>query len=92
MVDEGYVDEATAGAAGPDATATVEAVRAALAEDLDAPRALAAVDAWVDRARAVSGEGVRSDEGERPASAADVVPGAPALVATAVDALLGVRL
>ena len=62
-------------------TATVEAVRAALAEDLDAPRAVAAVDAWADRALAVSGDGVR------PASPRTIVPGAPALVAAAVDAL-----
>jgi L-cysteine:1D-myo-inositol 2-amino-2-deoxy-alpha-D-glucopyranoside ligase len=31
---------------GPDAAATVETVRASMADDLDAPRALAAVDAW----------------------------------------------
>jgi L-cysteine:1D-myo-inositol 2-amino-2-deoxy-alpha-D-glucopyranoside ligase len=31
---------------GPDPTKTVEEVRLALADDLDAPRALAAVDAW----------------------------------------------
>ncbi len=31
---------------GPDAGPVVDAVRAALADDLDAPRALAAVDAW----------------------------------------------
>jgi L-cysteine:1D-myo-inositol 2-amino-2-deoxy-alpha-D-glucopyranoside ligase len=62
--------DAVSGNGGPDATATLAAVRAALADDLDAPRALAAVDAWA------------------------VAPGAgdPALVASAVDALLGVRL
>jgi L-cysteine:1D-myo-inositol 2-amino-2-deoxy-alpha-D-glucopyranoside ligase len=31
---------------GPDAAATVDLVRASLADDLDSPRALAAVDAW----------------------------------------------
>jgi L-cysteine:1D-myo-inositol 2-amino-2-deoxy-alpha-D-glucopyranoside ligase len=31
---------------GPDAVATVETVRASMADDLDAPRALAVVDAW----------------------------------------------
>ena len=35
---------------GPDARATVNAVRAALAEDLDAPKALASVDAWTQSA------------------------------------------
>jgi len=33
---------------GPDARATADAVRQALADDLDAPTALAAVDAWAD--------------------------------------------
>jgi L-cysteine:1D-myo-inositol 2-amino-2-deoxy-alpha-D-glucopyranoside ligase len=33
---------------GPDARPTVEAVRERLADDLDAPGAIAAVDAWVD--------------------------------------------
>ncbi|MFT4110446.1 MAG: cysteine--1-D-myo-inosityl 2-amino-2-deoxy-alpha-D-glucopyranoside ligase, partial [Propionicimonas sp.] len=31
---------------GPDATATLAAVRRALRNDLDAPAALAAIDAW----------------------------------------------
>ncbi len=51
-------------------------IRGALADDLDAPRALAAVDKWADDALAG-----RQDE------AAD-----GALVAAALDALLGVRL
>ena len=34
-------------ASGPDATATIDAVRAALRDDLDAPAALAAIDEWV---------------------------------------------
>jgi L-cysteine:1D-myo-inositol 2-amino-2-deoxy-alpha-D-glucopyranoside ligase len=38
---------------GPDATGTLAAIRAALAADLDAPAALAAVDEWA--ARAASG-------------------------------------
>jgi L-cysteine:1D-myo-inositol 2-amino-2-deoxy-alpha-D-glucopyranoside ligase len=33
---------------GPDATATIREVRGRMADDLDAPGALAAVDAWVD--------------------------------------------
>ncbi|GAA0965923.1 cysteine--1-D-myo-inosityl 2-amino-2-deoxy-alpha-D-glucopyranoside ligase [Actinocorallia libanotica] len=39
---------AVARPAGPPAAALLELVRAALAEDLDAPAALAAVDAWAD--------------------------------------------
>ncbi|HET7173761.1 MAG TPA: cysteine--1-D-myo-inosityl 2-amino-2-deoxy-alpha-D-glucopyranoside ligase [Nocardioidaceae bacterium] len=43
---------------GPDATDTARAVRAALADDLDAPAALAAIDAWVEAAgRPVPGSG-----------------------------------
>ena len=37
---------------GPDAAATVDAVRRAMADDLDAPAALAAVDAWCAATRA----------------------------------------
>ena len=54
----------------------VTAIRAALADDLDAPAALAAVDAWAGASLAID-----SDDTD-----------APALVAEAVDALLGVRL
>ena len=61
---------------GPPADALVEQIREALADDLDAPRALAAIDAW---AAAQASEG-GSD------------PGAPGLVSRAADALLGVAL
>lgn len=61
---------------GLNADGVVAEIRAALADDLDAPRALAAVDAWADASLAVD-----SDDAE-----------APALVARAVDALLGVVL
>ncbi|WP_042365402.1 cysteine--1-D-myo-inosityl 2-amino-2-deoxy-alpha-D-glucopyranoside ligase [Streptacidiphilus neutrinimicus] len=61
---------------GPDATALLAEVRAALAEDLDSPRALAAVDAWAARQEAEGG--------------ADT--GAPGLVSRLVDALMGVAL
>ena len=67
---------ALSGVGGPAAESTVEEVRAALADDLDAPRALAAVDAWADAALTLGG----------------YVVGAPGLVARAIDALLGVRL
>ena len=58
-------------ASGPDGTPVVDAIRTALANDLDTTAALAAVDAWA------------ASDGEDPE--------APALVAAAVDALLGVR-
>ena len=51
-------------------------VRTRLGDDLDTPGALALVDAWADATLAGSGEDTA----------------APALVATAVDALLGIRL
>ncbi|BDZ43691.1 L-cysteine:1D-myo-inositol 2-amino-2-deoxy-alpha-D-glucopyranoside ligase [Paraoerskovia sediminicola] len=71
---------AVSGNGGPSPDATLAAVRAALADDLDAPTALAAVDAWAD-------ESLR--EG-RDTSADEV--GAPGVIARAVNALLGVRL
>jgi L-cysteine:1D-myo-inositol 2-amino-2-deoxy-alpha-D-glucopyranoside ligase len=61
---------------GLNADGVLTEVRAALADDLDAPRALAAVDAWADASLDVD-----SDDAE-----------APALVAGTVDALLGVVL
>ena len=61
---------------GPDATATVAAVRAAIADDLDTPQALAAVDAWVEQSLGQGGQ-IRSAPGE---------------LARAIDALLGIRL
>ncbi|MBO0873099.1 MAG: cysteine--1-D-myo-inosityl 2-amino-2-deoxy-alpha-D-glucopyranoside ligase [Pseudonocardia sp.] len=62
--------------AGPPATDTVARLRTHLADDLDTPRALAAVDAWAREATTRRG--------------AD--PDAPRLVRDAVDALLGVAL
>ncbi|MCF8604827.1 cysteine--1-D-myo-inosityl 2-amino-2-deoxy-alpha-D-glucopyranoside ligase [Gordonia sp. HY442] len=61
-------------ATAPDATDTVARLRQHLADDLDTPKALAAVDAWA--ADAILGIGSSTD--------------AAALVADAVDALLGV--
>jgi L-cysteine:1D-myo-inositol 2-amino-2-deoxy-alpha-D-glucopyranoside ligase len=68
--------EAAARPAGPDGASLLAAVRAALADDLDAPRALSLVDEWADEA--LAGQGGDA--------------GAPALMASTVDALLGVRL
>ena len=62
--------------AGPDAAETLTNLRTHLADDLDTPRALAAVDAWADAALERRGTDTA----------------APALVRDAVDALLGVRL
>ena len=61
---------------GPDATETIAAVRAALADDLDSPSALRAVDAWCEVSLGEGGD----------------VTSAPGDLARAVDALLGVRL
>jgi L-cysteine:1D-myo-inositol 2-amino-2-deoxy-alpha-D-glucopyranoside ligase len=61
---------------GVDATEVVAQMRAALAFDLDAPTALAAVDAWAGASTAMD-----TDDTE-----------APGLVARACDALLGVAL
>ncbi|MEU6868006.1 cysteine--1-D-myo-inosityl 2-amino-2-deoxy-alpha-D-glucopyranoside ligase [Streptomyces sp. NPDC046876] len=61
---------------GLPADALVEEVRAALADDLDAPAALAAVDRWVDAQNASDGDDIT----------------APGLVSRTVDALLGVAL
>ncbi|GAA2727979.1 L-cysteine:1D-myo-inositol 2-amino-2-deoxy-alpha-D-glucopyranoside ligase [Cellulomonas aerilata] len=77
---------AVAAGRGPDAGATVAELRAALAADLDAPRALAAVDVWVEAAL-----GGAAADGPLTGEAGDD-GAAPALVAQAVDALLGVRL
>ncbi|CAM5698830.1 L-cysteine:1D-myo-inositol 2-amino-2-deoxy-alpha-D-glucopyranoside ligase OS=Streptomyces glaucescens OX=1907 GN=mshC PE=3 SV=1 [Streptomyces glaucescens] len=61
---------------GPGADALVEEIRDALANDLDAPAALAAVDRWAELQHAQGGEDA----------------GAPGVVTRAVDALLGVAL
>ena len=67
---------ATAAPSGPSGVALLAGVRAALADDLDTPRVLALVDAWVDAA--LNGTGGDA--------------GAPALVVRTVDALLGIAL
>jgi L-cysteine:1D-myo-inositol 2-amino-2-deoxy-alpha-D-glucopyranoside ligase len=67
---------ATALPAGPDAADTVARVRRYLADDLDTPKALAALDGWATDALEYGGHDTT----------------APATVATAVDTLLGVAL
>ncbi|WP_460753520.1 cysteine--1-D-myo-inosityl 2-amino-2-deoxy-alpha-D-glucopyranoside ligase [Myceligenerans cantabricum] len=71
---------AVSGNGGPAVDGTLAAVRAALADDLDAPSALAAVDAW-SRDALVPGRDTTADE-----------EGAPGVLSRAVNALLGVRL
>jgi L-cysteine:1D-myo-inositol 2-amino-2-deoxy-alpha-D-glucopyranoside ligase len=68
--------EAAAAPAGPSGEGLLDAVRAALHDDLDTPAALALVDAWSEAA--LSGGGADAE--------------APALMARTVDALLGIRL
>jgi L-cysteine:1D-myo-inositol 2-amino-2-deoxy-alpha-D-glucopyranoside ligase len=61
---------------GPPARTLLQEVREALSDDLDAPRALRAVDRWVEDQRLRGGTD----------------PSAPALVRDIVDALLGIAL
>jgi L-cysteine:1D-myo-inositol 2-amino-2-deoxy-alpha-D-glucopyranoside ligase len=68
--------EAVRAAAGPPAAGMLAEVRARLADDLDTPGALTAVDDWADATLAGSGTD----------------PAAPALAASTVDGLLGVHL
>ncbi|MGW0249077.1 cysteine--1-D-myo-inosityl 2-amino-2-deoxy-alpha-D-glucopyranoside ligase [Nocardia goodfellowii] len=67
---------AAARSTGPSATDTVARLRQHLADDLDTPKALAAVDNWAEQALSYGGPD------------AD----APALITAAVDALLGIQL
>jgi L-cysteine:1D-myo-inositol 2-amino-2-deoxy-alpha-D-glucopyranoside ligase len=62
--------------AGPDAVPTIDRLRQHLADDLDTPKALAAIDAWAKD----SLDGLGN------------VSSAPADLSAAVDALLGVPL
>jgi L-cysteine:1D-myo-inositol 2-amino-2-deoxy-alpha-D-glucopyranoside ligase len=72
--------DAVSGNGGPSAGTTLAAVRAALANDLDAPAALAAVDAWAEESLAPSRDTSGDEEG------------APGVLARTVNALLGVRI
>lgn len=77
---------ACSGNGGPVAGPLLAELRTALAEDLDAPRALAAMDAWAERSLAGPEEGGAWDVSN------PEIEGAPGVVARALDALLGVRL
>ncbi|WP_067473033.1 cysteine--1-D-myo-inosityl 2-amino-2-deoxy-alpha-D-glucopyranoside ligase [Actinomadura hibisca] len=72
---------AVGAASGPDAAALAAEVRGHLADDLDAPAALAAVDRWAERALAGDQDGDQKGDTE-----------APVKVQALVDALLGVAL
>ena len=69
------------GNGGPPAEATIARIRECLANDLDAPGALAAVDEWAKESLEHGG----SNRG-------GLEIGAPGLVGRALDALLGIRL
>jgi len=75
---------AVSGNGGPDAAAALAAIRAALADDLDAPTALAAVDVWADAALDGAARGWDLTDAD--------LEGAPGVISRAVNALLGVRL
>jgi len=77
---------AVSGNGGPPALELLAQVRRALADDLDAPRALASVDAWAQRSLAGPLDGGAWNVAD------PEVEGAPGVVARAVDALLGIRL
>ena len=72
--------DAVSGNGGPSPDATLAAVRAALANDLDAPAALAAVDAWADLSLDPARDTSTDEEG------------APGVMSRMMNALLGVRI
>jgi L-cysteine:1D-myo-inositol 2-amino-2-deoxy-alpha-D-glucopyranoside ligase len=74
------------GNGGPPAGSTIARIRECLANDLDAPGALGAVDEWVLQSLKVPGRKVSTEAG------GGLELGAPGLVGRALDALLGVRL
>jgi len=69
------------GNGGPPAGATIARIRECLADDLDAPGALAAVDEWAASSLQPGREALSDNE-----------IGAPGLVGRALDALLGIRI
>jgi L-cysteine:1D-myo-inositol 2-amino-2-deoxy-alpha-D-glucopyranoside ligase len=72
------------GNGGPPADSTIARIRECLANDLDAPGALAAVDEWVQDSM--------QGRGSEVAAGGDHEIGAPGLVGRTLDALLGIRL
>jgi L-cysteine:1D-myo-inositol 2-amino-2-deoxy-alpha-D-glucopyranoside ligase len=90
----------SAAAVVPSAEPVLRTVRERLADDLDAPGALAAIDAWADAVLAGTGESASAGEpssaaGGRPASGGAPQPDAPetvTLIRDTADALLGIAL
>jgi L-cysteine:1D-myo-inositol 2-amino-2-deoxy-alpha-D-glucopyranoside ligase len=73
------------GNGGPNADSTIARVRECLANDLDAPGALKAVDQWVQ-------DSLQESEDASGGVSGGIEIGGPGLVARALDALLGIRL
>jgi L-cysteine:1D-myo-inositol 2-amino-2-deoxy-alpha-D-glucopyranoside ligase len=83
---------ATLEAVTPAAEAVLATVRERLADDLDAPGAVAAIDAWADAVLAAAGDSATGGPGAGPGSAGGAAPQDAALVRRVADALLGVAL
>jgi L-cysteine:1D-myo-inositol 2-amino-2-deoxy-alpha-D-glucopyranoside ligase len=95
---------AASGPAGPDARPLLDQVRRHLADDLDTPAALAAMDGWAHAATAdatlgtgtttASSTTTASDAGTGPSAGtvSGAEPGAPAVFRLIADALLGIDL
>jgi L-cysteine:1D-myo-inositol 2-amino-2-deoxy-alpha-D-glucopyranoside ligase len=79
------------GNGGPAADSTIARIRECLANDLDAPGALTAVDEWV-RLSLERASGEPGDRGLDDSTASGSDLGNPGLVGRALDALLGIRL
>lgn len=79
----------SAGSAQADAEAVLAGVRERMADDLDAPGALAVVDAWVKSGIGAAGSGAAPSGAAASGAAAS---GAAKLVSETADALLGVSL
>jgi L-cysteine:1D-myo-inositol 2-amino-2-deoxy-alpha-D-glucopyranoside ligase len=79
------------GNGGPSADLTIIRIRECLANDLDAPGALEAVDQWV-RESLEAGRSELGDSETGDSELGDSELGAPGVVGRALDALLGIRL
>ena len=83
------------GNGGPSADETIARIRECLADDLDTPGALAAVDEWAAASLDAQRHGLeshdREGDGERNGLESNEI-GAPGVVGRALDALLGIRL
>lgn len=82
--------ESTSRASSEAAAAVIQTVREALSDDLDTPRALAAVDGWANGV--VAAAPADAPDAESADVPATEFSGAGAEIAAALDALLGVKL